>query len=260
MATGKTSFILYSDLVHTLRKLVNEDRKNNTNNAGELFLHLLEYVNDTEPEPVNMIVDLTFEPIKQHLKRDLKKFEHRADRSRENGKLGGRPKNPEKPTGLKNNLTEPRKPDSDNDSDNVNVSDSVNEKKTTTDIFLCSISDEIELSLSLHQKIAFAFWRMFRQNVINSGIKPTTIDKAKLEDWTRHVRLAFEQDGRTADQFKFIGEFLKRSDFWKKNIRSTDKLRAQFERLYIEAMDKVGKDDPLFELKQKLYVKYHTKE
>jgi hypothetical protein len=121
MAKDKNSFVLYCDLIHTVRKLRKED-------AGDLFLHILEYVNDNNPTTNNPIVDIAFEPIKQSLKRDLKKYEQRAERSRENGKKGGRPKNPKKPkkpSGLIQNPTEPKKPDS----DSVSVSVSVNVDK-----------------------------------------------------------------------------------------------------------------------------------
>lgn len=118
MAKDKNSFVLYCDLIHTVRKLRKED-------AGDLFLHILEYVNDNNPTTENPIVDIAFEPIKQSLKRDLKKYEERAERSRENGKKGGRPKKPKKPSGLIKNPTEPKKPDS----DSVSVSVSVNVDK-----------------------------------------------------------------------------------------------------------------------------------
>jgi len=119
MATNKKSVLLYCDLIYTVEKLSNED-------AGELFKHYLRYINDLDPITDNALVDVLFESIKQNLKRDLKKWETRAERSKENGKLGGRPKKPKKPSGLKNNLTEPRKPDT------VTVTDTV--KVTVNDI------------------------------------------------------------------------------------------------------------------------------
>ena len=66
---NKKSFILYCDLIHTVEKL-------NDTDAGELFKHLLRYVNDQNPETLNPIVDIVFEPIKQAFKRDLKKWEN----------------------------------------------------------------------------------------------------------------------------------------------------------------------------------------
>lgn len=75
MAEDKKSFILYADLVHTVEQMPKAD-------AGELFLHILKYVNDQNPTSDNLIVKLTFEPIKQQLKRDLKVWEQaRVDKS-----------------------------------------------------------------------------------------------------------------------------------------------------------------------------------
>ena len=124
MAKEKKSFVLYSDLINVVEKLVIRDRKNKTNYAGELFLHILEYVNDKDPIPIDFIVEMAFEPIKQQLKRDLKKYEKVAEKNSINGRLGGRPK---KPTGLIGLSEEPKKADSDNVS--VTVNDNVNEKK-----------------------------------------------------------------------------------------------------------------------------------
>jgi hypothetical protein len=119
MAENKKSVLLYCDIIHTVEKLDNET-------AGELFKHYLRYINDLNPSTDNVLVDVSFEPIKQNLKRDLKKWESRAERSRENGKQGGRPKNIEKPSGLIDNPAEPKKPVK--DTVTVNVTDTVNVK------------------------------------------------------------------------------------------------------------------------------------
>ena len=118
MAEGKKSFVLYIDLIHTVDKMPNEK-------AGELFKHILNYVNDKNPETDDLIIQLTFEPIKQQLKRDLKKWESLAERNKINGSKGGRPKthvNPNKPTGFSGNPNEPKKPVS----VSVNVNGNVN--------------------------------------------------------------------------------------------------------------------------------------
>lgn len=112
MAKDKKSFVLYCDLIHTVRKLPKED-------AGELFVHILEYVNDLNPETENALVDIAFEPIKQQLKRDLVKYSERAERARENGKKGGRPITQK----TQSVISEPKKPDSVNVNDNVTVND-----------------------------------------------------------------------------------------------------------------------------------------
>ena len=121
MAENKKSFLLYSDIIHTVKKLSNEQ-------AGELFKHVLSYVNNETPVTDNIIIELVFEPIRQSLKRDLLKYENICNRNRNNGSKGGRPVNPKepnKPTGLIGNPKNPNKPDSDSDSD----SDSGIEKK-----------------------------------------------------------------------------------------------------------------------------------
>lgn len=92
MAENKKSFVLYADLLNVVKKLVENDRKNNTNHGGELFLIILEYVNDLNPIPVDFIIELAFEPIKQQLKRDLVKWSEFREKQSVNGARGGRPK------------------------------------------------------------------------------------------------------------------------------------------------------------------------
>ena len=77
MADGKKSALIYSGLITTVEKISNE-------NAGLLFKHLLRYINDLNQEVPNETVDLVFEPIKQSLKRDLKKWERIRQRNIEN--------------------------------------------------------------------------------------------------------------------------------------------------------------------------------
>jgi len=116
MADNKKSFLLYCDIIHTVKKLPKDK-------AGELFIHILEYVNDLAPVANDTIIELVFEPIKQSLKRDLIKYQNICERNAANGSKGGRPKNPDepkKPTGLSGNPKnpdEPKKADSDIDSD-----------------------------------------------------------------------------------------------------------------------------------------------
>lgn len=57
--------------------------------AGELFKHILKYVNDENPVTDDLIIQLTFEPIKQQLKRDLQSWESVRGVRSDNGRLGG---------------------------------------------------------------------------------------------------------------------------------------------------------------------------
>lgn len=82
MAEAKTSFLLYTDLIHTVKKLPDDA-------AGKLFKIILEYVNDTDPVVDDLLLELVFEPIKQNLKRDLKKWEAKRSKKSDSGKKGG---------------------------------------------------------------------------------------------------------------------------------------------------------------------------
>jgi hypothetical protein len=81
MATDKKSFILYCDLIHTVNKIPDET-------AGKLLKHILAYVNDLNPETEDLLVEVAFEPIKQAMKRDLKKWETEINRKSQGAILG----------------------------------------------------------------------------------------------------------------------------------------------------------------------------
>jgi hypothetical protein len=82
MAENKKSFLLYTDVYFTVKKLTDEQ-------AGILFKHILSYVNDENPIIENIIIEIAFEPIKQSLKRDLVKYEEIVKKKITAGKLGG---------------------------------------------------------------------------------------------------------------------------------------------------------------------------
>lgn len=140
---GKKSFVLYTDLIHTVKKLPKEKQ-------ADLFVMILEYVNDENPTTDDLLIDIAFEPIKRQLKRDLIKYEKRAENSRENGSKGGRPpkkdnpKEPEKPNGFNNNPKEPEKPDT--VTDTVTDTDTVNDtdinKKKDFDFLIEKVKEE----------------------------------------------------------------------------------------------------------------------
>lgn len=109
MAKDKKSFVAYCDWLESFEELTDEE-------AGRLAKHLFRYVNDLNPEPPDKITKMCFIPIKQSLKRDLVKYEERAERARLNGAKGGRPKTQK----TQSVISEPKKPDSDNVSVNDN--------------------------------------------------------------------------------------------------------------------------------------------
>jgi hypothetical protein len=81
MAEEKKGFILYTDVLHTVEKLTDEQ-------AGKLFKHILKYVSDLNPVCEDFITEIAFEPIKQSLKRDLLKWDEKIQKRSEAGKIG----------------------------------------------------------------------------------------------------------------------------------------------------------------------------
>lgn len=85
MNDDKRSFILYADIIDTVKKLPIDD-------AGELFLMILQFANDQEPMTDNLLVEIAFDPIKRQMQRDSEKWKHKREKLAENGRMGGRPK------------------------------------------------------------------------------------------------------------------------------------------------------------------------
>jgi len=133
MASGKKSFVLYCDLIHTVELLNNEL-------AGKLMKHLLRYVNDMNPETDDMLLKVAFEPIKRQLKRDLIDWEEKRVKRVNSGHLGGiksgesRKKKQIKPNeanDLKSKQNEANKAVIETVTANVNVNDNVKERENT---------------------------------------------------------------------------------------------------------------------------------
>ena len=162
MAENKKSFLLYADLIHTIEKLPDVD-------AGELFKHILRYVNDQDPETDNLIVEIAFEPIKQALKRDLKNWESKQKQRSEAGK-----KSAEARKRKSNENQRPLKSveqTSTNSTVNVNVNDNVNDINISKDI---TPTADFFIDKDLNQ--AFLEWIDYRKE-IRKTLKPSTAQK-----------------------------------------------------------------------------------
>lgn len=83
MAEDKKSFVAYADWKNQFSLLSDEE-------AGKLIKHIFSYVNDENPEfdENDRLLKICFEPIKQQLKRDLKKFEKTKEDRSSNGVIG----------------------------------------------------------------------------------------------------------------------------------------------------------------------------
>src|SRR5690348_4828741 len=81
MAENKKSVLVYADWENTFEQLSDEE-------AGKLIKHFFKYINDKNPELNDRLLKIAFEPIKQQLKRDLKKWDNSKKEKSNNGRLG----------------------------------------------------------------------------------------------------------------------------------------------------------------------------
>jgi hypothetical protein len=149
MATDKKGFILYADLIHTVNQLPSDK-------AGDLFKHILSYVNDKHPVTEDIVIKIAFEPIKQQLKRDLKKFEEVKIKRSDAGKLSAAKRKEQKeqsstnPTSVKS-----VEQSSTNPTVSVNVNDNVNDILKRKQDFRLSIGSFIKANPNKYTKQLF---------------------------------------------------------------------------------------------------------
>ena len=128
MAKDKNSFVLYANYIDIFNALTNEQ-------AGLLIKHILNYVNDLNPEESDdPVIKISWTIIKRQLKDDLKRYEDKRNQLRANAN-----KKYEKQTNVCNcmqmeaNATNCNDLHYVNDNVNVNVNDNVNNKITIED-------------------------------------------------------------------------------------------------------------------------------
>ena len=122
--TERKSFILHKDSLSILDDLSDEQ-------AGMLFKAIKAY-HLNEDYTLEPLIKVAFSPFKNQFIRDTEKYQNVVERNRINGSKGGRPKNPEKPTGLSGNPEKPKKADSDSGSGSKSDSKSKSKSKKPT--------------------------------------------------------------------------------------------------------------------------------
>lgn len=227
MAENKKSFILYTDLIHSFEGMTDDE-------AGKLIKHLLRYVNDLNPEPIDRVTGLLFEPIKQQLKRDLEKWSNERKGRSDAGKKGMEKRwadhNKQKQEITKdNNVIENITNITDNVSVSVNVSDSVSVKKKKKDI-----SPEVK-------KLRGDCREFFKQHY--HGMKGTEYywvakDAAALISLISQIRLKIKEKKNTdqiSNEDLFLGFQLvinNISDAWILNNYSITNISSKFNEIY----------------------------
>lgn len=188
MAENKNSFVLYAEYLEIFEELNDED-------AGQLAKHLFRYVNDKEPQTDNPLVKLAFIPMKQALKRDLKKWETYQQKQRENGKKGGRPPKAKETQKTQPFISKPKKADN----VNVNVNDNVNKsikksKKESSRFTPPSISDledflkkEKKFNPAAAEKEANKIWNYYESNGWMVGKNKMKSWRAAVSNWVNRM-------------------------------------------------------------------------
>ena len=149
MAENKKSFLLYCDQIESFECLEDDE-------AGRLIKHIFRYVNDKNPEAPDRITKISFEPIKNQLKRDLLKYEEiRVKRSLAGIKSAEqRQQVSTSVESVEQDITKPTVIDTVNDTvtDNVKVKDTVTESDKEKKEDNKDVSD---LTKSVHPSYGF---------------------------------------------------------------------------------------------------------
>lgn len=80
-----SSFVFYTSSKELIDKLSDEQ-------AGVLFKTILAYTTDCDVKEMDLATEITFTSIKQYLDENYKKRQKKAEKNRENGSKGGRPR------------------------------------------------------------------------------------------------------------------------------------------------------------------------
>lgn len=174
MAEDKKSFVLYADLIHTVRKMPVEKQ-------GELFMAILSYVNGENPIIEDLLIDLVFEPIKRQMKRDLDKYQISTEKRREAGRLAGlKSGEARKVIVPKTNQVEPMRTNGSNREPNehvtVTVNDTVTDNVNVTDTVILLEKETKEVFIGALPEKTPKF--SFRKELLDYGF-----EKQLVDDW-----------------------------------------------------------------------------
>jgi hypothetical protein len=187
---GKKSFVLYSDLKALLDKLPDVE-------AGKLFKTILDYVNDLNPEPEELIVQVAFEPIKQQLKRDLNKWDEIKGKRSKAGKMSAAKK------ALLLTSVESVEQDETKSTvnENVNVNDNVNWNKLIEIFNLTFSKNSKVIGQSTRKKYHARLKEGYTKNDIIEAMKNAKKDSYHKETDFKYCTLEFFSRADKIDRF-----------------------------------------------------------
>ncbi len=230
MAENKKGFLLYCDLIHTIGRMPDEK-------AGELFKHILMYVNDQNPVARDLIIELTFEPIKQQLKRDLAKWEETSFKKSENGKKGG------EASAIARKLKQEQANEANASTVKQNQHDTVNDTVTDNDILKeQKLISEFRIEDCKLKKDSIGFQVMDISAKLFTGFKKNfphnkDLDRIELIEWVPHVRTLVQEKKYTYDQIREVLNWAMEDKFWKTTIINAKILEKNFEQIKLKYQD-----------------------
>lgn len=122
----------------------------------------------------------------------------------------------------------------------VGSSQTPTKKDSKKDLFKTKLSEvdvtTLDKQEQVYFKIAIGFQRLFILNKKSLGLNDfQDQENATFKSYVDPIRLAFEKDKRTRDDFAKIFAFLQSDEFWMKNIMSTFKLRDKMSDLLVRS-------------------------
>jgi len=210
MAKNKEGFLMYRDTIHSVNHLSNEE-------AGKLFKHLLQYVNDLDPQTDDKVVLLAFEPIKQYLKRDLRKYENLVAKRSAAGKASVQSRLKKKKEEHETKLTSVKSEEqaSTNSTVSVSVSDSVSVSVSDIVIDINKKGFSSDEVFQTFDKVIY----LFEENCL-----PKTA--AKVVKWLKEIDKLHRIDGHSFQKIVEVVKWARQDQFWSTNFFSIMKLRT----------------------------------
>lgn len=236
MAESKKGFVLYADIWKTISKLDNEK-------AGQLFKHILQYVNDMNPKTEDLLIEIAFEPIKQQLKRDLEKWEKIRVKRSEAGQ-----KSAEARKDRATNSTSVKSVEQTPTNSTVSVNDNVNVTVNVNDINNKTAKAKIQEE---KKELFEIFWNGYdkkasKEKVLSKWMKLTQDEiKAVFNHFEKYVKATPDKQFRAnpltyLNQKKFNDEIINKQEGTKATGVST-RYREAFQRAELGAETSVDR-------------------
>jgi|SRR5690625_3525234 len=84
----------------------------------------------------------------------------------------------------------------------------------------------------------FSLAKFFYQQILKNNPQHK---KPNLEKWANEIRLMMERDGRTAEQIKYLMQWVQQDEFEMVNVLSPSKLRKRFDQLVLKVKQEKNK-------------------